>query len=1586
MVVPGAMATRTADEIANMDADELREYLKSIEEKNKAAMEALDRERATRVTAEYNLTQQRLQSQQSTSGSGPSTGGGGGVSTAGSGQTIMMVQGKHSQPPSLNEATSFDVWLKRFNLWKRNCGYDDDKIGSLLIESLGNNSNLKKGLADKFFKKYTEEQMYGPGCLEVIEAFLKKELAENDIQKAITRWNEFEECVIENGELVETFIDRFDTSFTAMAAANPGLKMTGEIKAFMLMKRSKVIGLERTMVQSRLDFTKKDTLYEQTETALKEVLGQGPNKQAKQDEAFVAVPEGDECMIIKGKKWVPETREKVKKSKKRKFKQAGSEDKQEEGKKNRTGADGKTLKCFHCNSEYHLAPRCKSKKKKDSESSSDEVLLTQENDYLLAAGQVKSFTWECRGAAALDSCCTSNVAGESWLKMYLEELDEENLKKVETFPSSRTFGFGNNESLTANVSYRIPVLMAGKRKKLDIDIIKSDIPLLLSKKTMEKIGTKLDFENKTITMFGNTVEMLETRSGHPIIKIQPDNNDQVLLVSTQVQTHEEQVKMLDKLHRQFGHMTKKKFLQFLKTSSFQWLDSVNEDVQNIVSKCEGCILKRRNPDIPAVALPMATRFNEKVAMDLKHWGKQYICYFVDMWSGYTQGVIINSKKPAKVVNAFMSKWVSVYGVPKAVLHDLGGEFTGQEFKEMADILNVKDMSTAGFAPWSNGYCEKHHAVTDAVLKSLVRDFPKHSLDVMLSWACMVKNTAYLKNGFSPNQLVFGAGLNLPNVLDDSPSGLREVPQSETFASHLNSLNAARISFNRSIADSKIKVALKKKVRTNNTVFYPGDDVYFKRHHEENWKRGKVLQIDNKLIWIRNGGNLARVSPNMVIKAPFLFNDNAQEIPLQNRFAVLDQEERVTQAVNEEVEEMILEWEGDEENPFQVQENTPQHVEVGDEVEEPPIIEDLTQDIPEVINNVNDEQDNVANGAVPVVEENLQDNTGADDVPEDEDPQDEVAPVNRKRRLEVDNARVVRQRRVPNIQAKIHLKPKDQIIVNVEGEEVRTSVKNRCKVTGQYYNHFNVTDALGSQICVDLERNDWRRVEAENEEVLMNIIPQHLQSNDECMKAKQVELEKLNKFDAVTEVEDSGQFRISCRWVLWNKKHSDNSSEVRARLVARGYEVEEEVPSDSPTADQMNLRLLLGIAAANKWKLTSCDVKSAFLQGLKLKREVLMQPPPEANVKPGILWKLNVALYGLDEASLQFHFKCKEVFQKLGLKQSKNDPALFYKQDKSGKLVLLLITHVDDFLLGAEEKYRKDFLKKLSKEFEMGREECWNFKYCGYRIIQSQDTFEVTISQNDFAEETQIPKVSPARSKQPDSPLSVKEKSTLRGIAGKVGWLARGTRPDLLFSQLETSTKFGNPTVRDLKQAVKKMNKVKMHDSVVAVRSLGDDVGTWSISVASDASWKNLNDGTGSTQAGVIFLTNGEVKYPVLWWANKIRRTCISASEAELLSLIVAIDNAIYLRQTLEELFSLDTKVPVVVELDNSDVHQTIHANVAPKERRLRAEVARIRDSLNDGDIKEIVLVKGENQIADCMTKANAKSDDILQIFQSGELE
>ena len=71
-----------------------------------------------------------------------------------------------------------------------------------------------------------------------------------------------------------------------------------------------------------------------------------------------------------------------------------------------------------------------------------------------------------------------------------------------------------------------------------------------------------------------------------------------------------------------------------------------------------------------------------------------------------------------------------------------------------------------------------------------------------------------------------------------------------------------------------------------------------------------------------------------------------------------------------------------------------------------------------------------------------------------------------------------------------------------------------------------------------------------------------------------------------------------------------------------------------------------IAASYGCVIESSDVKSVFLQRRVLDRTVTLSPPREANVERGKLWELQVALYGLDDASLQFFFKCKDILLKL----------------------------------------------------------------------------------------------------------------------------------------------------------------------------------------------------------------------------------------------------------------------------------------------------------------------------------------------------
>ena len=122
----------------------------------------------------------------------------------------------------------------------------EEEKAKCLIDMLGNNSKLTHSLQDKFFDKFTIEQIMGCAVLERVKGFLKI-LAVYDINKALDKWNEFEKCVT-TPELVEAFINRFNA------------------------------GLEKRIVESKLDLdtSRKDTLYKQTEAALREVLSAGP--------------------------------------------------------------------------------------------------------------------------------------------------------------------------------------------------------------------------------------------------------------------------------------------------------------------------------------------------------------------------------------------------------------------------------------------------------------------------------------------------------------------------------------------------------------------------------------------------------------------------------------------------------------------------------------------------------------------------------------------------------------------------------------------------------------------------------------------------------------------------------------------------------------------------------------------------------------------------------------------------------------------------------------------------------------------------------------------------------------------------------------------------------------------------------------------------------------------------------------------------------------------------------------------------------------------------------------------------------------
>ena len=191
----------------------------------------------------------------------------------------------------------------------------------------------------------------------------------------------------------------------------------------------------------------------------------------------------------------------------------------------------------------------------------------------------------------------------------------------------------------------------------------------------------------------------------------------------------------------------------------------------------------KTPSRSLVGMPMATKCNEKVAMDLKQWNSHWILHIIDMWSRYTLSIFVNRKKPSHIIDVLMTHWIGKLGVMGALMTDNSGEFSSEEVREITSILNIQLCTTAGENPFQNGLCERRHVITDMMLVKLQAEYGKINPQTLISCAIMARNSLQMWNGFSSHQLVFGENPNLPNLMNDNLPALEGTTSSEVFARH-----------------------------------------------------------------------------------------------------------------------------------------------------------------------------------------------------------------------------------------------------------------------------------------------------------------------------------------------------------------------------------------------------------------------------------------------------------------------------------------------------------------------------------------------------------------------------------------------------------------------------------------------------------------------------------------------------------------------------------------------------------------------------------------------------------------------------------
>ena len=130
-----------------------------------------------------------------------------------------------------------------------------------------------------------------------------------------------------------------------------------------------------------------------------------------------------------------------------------------------------------------------------------------------------------------------------------------------------------------------------------------------------------------------------------------------------------------------------------------------------------------------------------------------------------------------------------------------------------------------------------------------------------------------------------------------------------------------------------------------------------------------------------------------------------------------------------------------------------------------------------------------------------------------------------------------------------------------------------------------------------------------------------------------------------------------------------------------------------------------------------DIKSAFLQGKSIERDVFIKPPKEANTNK--LWKLNTTVYGLCDAPREWYLSVKKELLATGCVKSRYDDAIFYWH-KENTLQDILSAHVNDFCWAGAKLFQNIVINQIRNGFTVSKEELQTFKYLGLSISQTND--------------------------------------------------------------------------------------------------------------------------------------------------------------------------------------------------------------------------------------------------------------------------
>lgn len=305
---------------------------------------------------------------------------------------------------------------------------------------------------------------------------------------------------------------------------------------------------------------------------------------------------------------------------------------------------------------------------------------------------------------------------------------------------------------------------------------------------------------------------------------------------------------------------------------------MRKQIRDFIKKCPICQKNKiGNKPLkePMMITTTASRPFEKIFLDVvgplprSHKGNSFILTLIDDLTKFAWAAPMENHEANTVAHHFVTQFVCLHGLPQSLVTDCGTEFLSKVFKEVCNLLKIKQTSTTPYHPQSNGSLERSHRTLGEYLRNFIDKDPLN-WDVKIPYAMFCHNsTVHSATKYQPYELVYGNPVAIPSSLLKEPEPRYNY---EDYQFEIKKqLQESHAIAKKHLIEAKHKSKAQYDKNANNRIFEVGQKVLLQDKTSINKLTPKwlgpfeVLEVDpiNKNVTIKKKAKRQKIHPNLL---------------------------------------------------------------------------------------------------------------------------------------------------------------------------------------------------------------------------------------------------------------------------------------------------------------------------------------------------------------------------------------------------------------------------------------------------------------------------------------------------------------------------------------------------------------------------------------------------------------------------------------------------------------------------------------------------------------------------------------------------